>query len=316
MTSQLQEEAVEASAAGDAAPGAQDIASTEARADDTATAVARRPSSLASLKAEIARAMQVAADRERERIDVSVGDDETAQVEKIVGRAAAEAAELSKHADEDVNLVNAWYKDQVKRIRTEADRQIDDRRSALEQSLTHHGSLIEAEIESVHGAVQGYRVSLGAFFGQLAEERDPSAIARLAGDLPDPPDLDDVRAEARSAAMQALEPGATEPSEPTDTSSPNGNGGSGSDRELVGVMDQESVKEHAGSLNGTSVVASAPVPIVSVLADDEPWLAPASTDVVDAVPASTEMTPQENVVARLIRALKSRSTPTESSEEK
>jgi hypothetical protein len=315
MTSQLQEEAPEASAAGAAPPGGQDIASTEARADDTAAAVARRPSSLASLKAEIARAMQVAADRERERIDASVGDDETAQVEKIVARAAAEAAELSKHADEDVSFVNSWYKDQVKRIRTEADRQIDDRRSALEQSLTHHGSLIEAEIESVHAAVQGYRGSLGDFFGRLAEERDPSAIARLAGDLPDPPDLDDVRAEARSTAMQALEQ-AAEPAEVPDKSATNGNGRNGSERELVGVMDQGSVKEHAGSLNGTSVVATASIPVVSVLADDEPWLATPAGDVADAVETSTDTTAQENVAARLIRALKNRSTPAGSSEEK
>ena len=152
--------------------------------------------------------MQVAADRERERIDASVGEEETAQVEKIVGRAAAEAAELSKHADGDVSLVNAWYKDEVKRIRTEADRKIDDRRATLEQSITHHGSLIEAEIESVHLAVQGATAGRPTILpGRLSEERDPSAIARLAGDLPDPPDLDDVRAEARSAAMQALEAG-------------------------------------------------------------------------------------------------------------
>ena len=124
------------------------------RADDTAPAVARRPSSLEALKAEIARAMQVAADRERERIDAGVGEDESAQVEKILARAAAEAAELSKHADEDVSLVNVWYESEVKRIRKEADRQIDERRAGLEQSLTHHGSLIEAETESVHVAVQ------------------------------------------------------------------------------------------------------------------------------------------------------------------
>jgi hypothetical protein len=312
MYSQLQAEAVEASAAGDAPPGGS--AETQP-AEGTAPAVVRRPSSLASLKAEIARAMQVAADRERERIDASVGDEETVQVEKIVGRAAAEAAELSKHADEDVSLVNAWYKDQVKRIRSEADRQIDDRRSTLEQSLTHHGSLIEAEIESVHVAVQGYRASIGAFFGRLAEERDPSAIARLAGDLPDPPDLDDVRAEARSTAMQALQQGSAETPESTDKSATNGNGKAAPERELVAVMDQGAVKERAGSLNGTSVVATAAVPVVSVLAEDEPWLATGSTDVVDASATSTEAAPQENVAARLIRALRSRSTQSESSEE-
>ena len=57
----------------------------------------------------------------------------------------------------------------------------------------------------MHVAVQDYRDSLGAFFGRLAEERDASAIARLAGTLPVPPNLDEVRADARVLAMQALE---------------------------------------------------------------------------------------------------------------
>ena len=68
-----------------------------------------------------------------------------------------------------------------------------------------HGSLIEAEIQSVHVAVQDYRDSLGAFFGRLADEPDPSGIARLAGTLPEPPDLDGARADARSKAMKAIE---------------------------------------------------------------------------------------------------------------
>ena len=309
MYSQLQEEAGEAGAPDEAVASAQ--------------AVVPRPS-LASLKAEIAQAMQVAADHERERIDTGIGEEEKAQVEKIFGRASAEAVELSRHSDEDVNLVNVWYKDEVKRIRAEADGKIDERRARLEQSLTHHGSLIEAEIESVHVAVQGYRGSLTAFFGRLSEERDPSAIARLTGDLPDPPDLDGVRAEARAAAMQALVQASMETPDQVDNSASNGNGSNGKggtvpERELVAVMDKGAVKEQAGSLSGTSVVATGPPPVVSVLGEDEPWLASASPSAVEAIatPPSTEAPPtQENVAARLIRALKSRSTPPESTEEK
>ena len=51
----------------------------------------------------------------------------------------------------------------------------------------------------------GYRESLDEFFARLAEEDEPSAIAGLAGTLPDAPDLDAVRADARSRAMKALE---------------------------------------------------------------------------------------------------------------
>lgn len=316
MYSQVQEEAVEASTTG---VDATDIAST---AGEAAPAVIHRPSSLAVLKAEIARAMQVAADRERERIDVGMGEEETAQVEKIFSRASAEAAELSRHSDEDVSHVNAWYKDEVKRIRAEADRQIDDRRAGLEQSLTHHGSLIEAEIESVHIAVQGYRGSLNAFFSRLAEERDPSAIARLAGDLPDPPDLDDVRAEARSAAMQALEQGTVEtaepvePVEPVDTSAKNGNGRNGRERELVPVMDRDAAEGQTGSLSGTAIVATAAVaPVGAEASLDEP--AP-SADVsdggTDEVPA--EASSPETVASRLVRAITKWTSPAGAAEDR
>lgn len=321
MYSQVQEDAVEASTTGD---GATDISTAAA---DAAPAVVHRPSSLALLKAEIARAMQVAADRERERIDAGMGEEETAQVEKIFSRASAEAAELSRHADEDVGQVNAWYKDQVKRIRAEADRQIDDRRAGLEQSLTHHGSLIEAEIESVHVAVQGYRGSLNAFFGRLAEERDPSAIARLAGDLPDPPDLDDVRAEARSAAMQALEQGGTETPEPVDKGATNGNARNGRERDLVPVMDRDAAEGQTGSLSGTAVVATAAVAATATVAaveveaaQDEPALpaepaAAVAADTVAETPAEGPSSP-ETVASRLVRAISKWTSPAGAAEDR
>jgi hypothetical protein len=304
MYSQMQEEATE--------PGATDEASAETpTADDAVPAAIRRPTSLESLKAEIARAMQVAADRERERIDASVGEDETAQVEKILARAAAEAAELSKHADEDVSVVNAWYKDEVKRIRAEADRRIDDRRNGLEQSLTIHGSLIEAETESVHLAVEGYRGSLGAFFGRMAEERDPSAIARLAGDLPTPPDLDAVRAEARSSAMQALEQRAESdtPRHAAGASSTDGTGSASLDREPVAVMDPDAVGGTDAAISA-AVLATAPTEAPADAAQDE---ANAAQDESNADPSSADETlvasdahaSSEGVAVRLKRAITS-----------
>jgi hypothetical protein len=314
MYSQVQEEAVEASTKGD------DATDIESAAGDTAPAVIHRPSSLAVLKAEIARAMQAAADRERERIDAGMGEEETAQVEKIFSRASVEAAELSRHADEDVSHVNAGYKDEVKRIRGEADRQIDDRRAGLEQSLTHHGSLIEAEIESVHIAVQGYRGSLNAFFDRLAVEKDPSAIARLAGDLPDPPDLDDVRAEARSAAMEALEQGSAdtgEPVEPVDTGATNGNGRNGRERDLVPVMDREAADGQTGSLSGTAIVATAAVATVDAEASqDEPAPATESPDGGAAETPAEVSASADSVGSRLVRAFTKWTSPSGAAEDR
>ena len=210
---------------------ADTIAAPESVAEGTPPEAAPRLTPVSALLDEIARAMQAAAARERERIDAGMGEVETVQVEKIKARAAGEAVALRKGADDDVGLVNAWYEAEIRRIREDADRQIEDRRSRLEQSVAQHGSLIEAEIQSVHVAVQDYRDSLGTFFGRLADERDPSAIARLAGTLPEPPDLDEARADARSRAMQALGETAVEPPAPPDS-----DGGS-STGDLVPVMD-------------------------------------------------------------------------------
>lgn len=298
MYSQLQEEAADVGATGEA--------SAEAAHPDDAAAAARKPTSLETLKAEIARAMQVAAERERQRIDTSVGEEETAQVEKIVTRAAAEAAELSKHADEDVSVVNAWYKDEVKRARAEADRRIDDRRMGLEQSLTIHGSLIEAEIESVHLAVEGYRGSLGAFFGRMAEEKDPSAIARLAGDLPGPPDLDEIRAEARSSAMQALEQRATtETPHPAGASSANGTEPAGNDREPVPVMDPDAIDDTDAAI-AAAVPATAPTEAAAE-AEPESSADPTSTD--ETLAASEAHASTDGVAVRLKRAISSWTSP-------
>jgi hypothetical protein len=325
MYSQIQEGAGEpgtaeaatppGSVAGDSAPDAEAAATVEAPpAEEAAPAVARRLTPLESFKSEIARAMQVAADLERERIEAGVAEEGTAQVEKVYTRAAAEAAELSKHADEDVNRVNAWYKDEVKRIRSEADRQIEDRRSGLEQSLTYHGSLIEAEIESVQLAVEGYRNSLGEFFGRLGEERDPSAIARLAGTLPDPPDLDEIRAEARSVAMEALEQeSAGETPEPPDEGSGNGtNGRTGSERELVPVMDEGAIKERAGSRNSTTIAVAASDPAEPSAA--EPMSRPVRSDLETTASPPDAVSSQGNVAVRVIRAFTHRSSATGASQ--
>jgi hypothetical protein len=244
---------------------ADEIPVPSAVAEDKPPEPAARTAPVSSLLREIARAMQTAAKRERDRIDAGMGAEETAQVEKIQARAAEEAAALRTGADDDVASVNAWYEDEIRRIRDEADRRIADRRQRLELSITQHGSLIAAETDSVHRAIQDYRASLGDFFGRLADEQDPSAIARLAGTLPEQPDIDAARADARSRAMQALEvvapaeapaPSHVEPPDASDGTPPNGGGGGPVPiDELVPVMDPAAVEQ------GASAAASPSTPV-------------------------------------------------------
>ena len=271
-----------------------------ALAENTAAPPVPRPTRVMSLLAEIARAMQVAADEERHRIHAGVGEDEAAQIEKIHVRALAESDELLKHAEEDVSLVNAWRQDQIRRIREDADRQIGERRKRLEESLTRHGSLIETEVQSVQLAVQEYRASLDAFFGRLSDEREPSAIARLAGTLPDPPDLQGVRTDARSGAMRELVEGsATDHAGSSVADLTTGEDGHG--KEPVGVMEP-------GLLEHSSGVAQADATVPSLGFADPPVWIEARSEIVSTESAPEPIPSHENTAVRLIRSLTGRTT--------
>jgi hypothetical protein len=286
----------------------EDVATVEPPlAQETAPPVVPRPTHVSTLLSEIARAMQVAAQQERERIVASVGEDETAQIEKIDLRAAAESDELKRCAEEDVRLVNAWREDQIQRLRQDAERQIDDRRSRLGESLTHHGSLIQTEMQSVQVAVQGYRASLDAFFDRLSQERDPSTIARLAGTLPDPPDLHEARADARSDAMKELQRrSAAESRDLPAEALAAGETSSELGREPVGVMDPGVVEQSAGTFGPTNLPVDASVPSAH-FAGQPSWMGTRSESVSTQSPPESHPS-EENVAVRLIRSLTGRPT--------
>jgi hypothetical protein len=74
----------------------------------------------------------------------------------------------------------------------------------LDSYLVRHTELIDGEVGHIGGAVEQYHHELDAFFGRLAAETDPAEFARLADDLPEPPDLAKVGADARAAAVAEL----------------------------------------------------------------------------------------------------------------
>ena len=150
---------------------------------------------------ELAHAMQAAADRERERIAAVVAEDAGVHVEKVRARAALETDELRRLAEEDVTRIEEWSASEIERVRAEAAQKTADRRASLEEYLHQHDAIIASEIEGVDGAVRDYGVTLERFFAGLADSDDPSEIVRRAETLPAPPDLDEVRAAARSEAV-------------------------------------------------------------------------------------------------------------------
>lgn len=158
----------------------------------------------AAFLTELARAMQAAAERERERIDEVVTKEGAEQVEKSRIRAAAETEELRRLAEEDVARIKDSLKTEIERLRRDADRRTDERRNSLQVYLGKHESIIATEIGGVDAAIRDYRAALDRFFDEFAGSTDPADIARRAGSLPAAPELDEVRATARASAIAEL----------------------------------------------------------------------------------------------------------------
>ena len=222
----------------DASAAAGDVADTfghiAAAPEAEPTAPPAKPDLTSSFLAEISRAMRAAAVQERERIAGTVTETVVAHEQKVRDRGATEATELRRLADEDVAGIQASAEEAIEAIRTEADRNVIERRRSLAEYLDRHAALVETEIGRVNGAVDDYNAQLDGFFGRLAEEQNPAEIARLAGQLPEPPNLDDVGAQARADAVAeiAAEPGE---SERADESGPDGDARG----DVVGVMAAE-----------------------------------------------------------------------------
>jgi hypothetical protein len=154
-----------------------------------------------SFLAELTRAMQAASERERERIVAIVADEAAGEVDKARGRAAVEAEELRRLAEEDLGRIEAWCADETERIRREASQRADERRKDLEEFLAQHESIIATEIEAIGVGVRDYRSMLDQFFDELRGATDPAQIARRAGSLPALPDLESIRGVARASAV-------------------------------------------------------------------------------------------------------------------
>jgi len=153
---------------------------------------------------ELSQAMQAAAERERERMSTEVDGVAEAHVDKVRTRGAAEAEELRKLAEDDITGIHAWTKAETARIREEAERRIGVRRHELDTYLVRHTALIDGEVGQIGSAVEDYHHHLDAFFDRLSAESNPAEFARLADDLPEPPDLARVGADARAAAVAEL----------------------------------------------------------------------------------------------------------------
>jgi len=177
---------------------------------------ASHPSVVPSFLAELTRAMQAAAEQMRAHIDADVADDAAEEIERAHVRGSIEADELRRLADEDIDGIDAWLAAETERVRGEAARRTDERRTELASHLAKHDSIIAAEVDGVEAAVRDYRTTLDTFFAELKDADDPSELARRAGSLPAPPDLESARGAARADAVARFANGGSESRDTTE----------------------------------------------------------------------------------------------------
>jgi hypothetical protein len=181
---------------------------------------------------EIARTMQATADRERERIAADIADRLRSLVETVRSRASTEAAELRRLAEADIDQIHEWSAGQVDRVRRETEMRVNARREDLDQHLRQQDAIVEREIARATEAVEAYQNELGRFVGRLVSQQEPTEIARLASQLPEPPPVEVIASEARADALAQLSSTQAAAVSASTTETDSG---------LVGVMDPSGV---------------------------------------------------------------------------
>jgi hypothetical protein len=219
---------------------------------------------------EIARTMQATADRERERIAADIADRLSALVETVRFRASTEADELTRLAEADIDQIQEWSAGQVDRVRRETEMRVNARRDDLEQHLRQQDAVVEREIARATEAVEAYQNELGRFVGRLVSQQEPTEIARLASQLPEPPPVEVIASEARADALAQLSssPAASVSASTTER-----------DPGLVGVMDPSGVSPPAEPAAQSSEPGQAEAVASAAVASGEASAAVASAPV-------------------------------------
>ena len=185
---------------------------------------ARRPT---KFLADLTKAMQVAAQTERDEMVGQYHAETKSFVEQIRAEANERATDYRLQADEDVASIRDWSNAEMARIREATDRRIAERRTDLESQLERHSARVEREIERVQGRVGSYEDEMARFFERLLTIEDPTAFAALAASMPEPPafaiDLDaeePVASSALPAETVVEEPEPLAPAQPVALTEP------------------------------------------------------------------------------------------------
>jgi hypothetical protein len=154
--------------------------------------------------AELVRAMQAAAEQNRDGLMAQFRSDSKTFLERVTERAGVEANELRRVADEDLAAIREWSKAEIARIKAESDERVAERRNDLNRQLEEHTSLVELQMQKLRARIQGFEDEMERFFARVNSEQDPSALAATAQAMPQPPDLPTTDAEVRAEALTEL----------------------------------------------------------------------------------------------------------------
>jgi hypothetical protein len=141
------------------------------------------------LVAGLIKAMREAAVSSRAETTTRLQSEATTRVEEIRNSGTEEAAALRKRVDEDIASIRDWSKGEMARIRQETEARIESRRTEAIAENEAHTARIEKLVEQVQGRVDAYEAEMDRFFENLLAENDPTRLAALAGQAPEPPDL-------------------------------------------------------------------------------------------------------------------------------
>jgi hypothetical protein len=206
-------------AAADPTPAAVDTMTADAPADDSAAtgetttaadagadatsatgASPATPESDSEFLVSLVGAMRGVAESSRDASLAELRTTVDSHIEQLNATSAERESDLRRAADLDLQGVGDWERDEIDRIKSEAETRRDARRTKLEQQLAEHRSASEREVEAARARLSDHERDLAAFFAQLAEISDPAAFVAAAKRMPQAPELNSPSTTTSTAA--------------------------------------------------------------------------------------------------------------------
>ena len=130
-------------------------------------------------------------------------DNARVYVEQMRARSLLDAEELRKAAEGDVATIRDRSKAQVDRVRKETEERIGRRRELLDQELQDYTAAVGLEFERTNARVEAYKTEVDRFFEKILEGDDPSLLASMASQMPEPPPFVELDREALARELRA-----------------------------------------------------------------------------------------------------------------